>query len=95
MGGATYNFTGPSVALDPSGDNFAVAYEQWLFYPGGTDVLDVAVVGPQNRATNNYTVGSGEFSASISALPSETGEFLLTYVPNTGSHVFGRIGTYR
>ena len=94
-GPASYNFAGPSVAFEPSGDDFAVAYDQWLFYPGGTDVLNVAVVGAQNTVTQDYVVGSGIFSPSISSLPSETGEFLLTYVPNTGSHVFGRFGTYR
>jgi hypothetical protein len=96
--GPAFLTDGPSVAMPPSGDYFAVAYDQWASYPSGAESLDVAVVGPQNTVTKTYFVGSNDYSPSISTLPSDTGEFLLTYIPTAGSgsnnHVFGRIGTY-
>jgi hypothetical protein len=56
------------------------------------------VVGGQNTVTKRYTVGSNDYSPSISSLPSETGEFVVTYVTTASSgsnnHVFGRLGTY-
>jgi hypothetical protein len=94
--GPTYYYERPSVAMPLLGGDFAVAFDQWS--SSGAESLDVAVVGGQNTVTKRYTVGSNDYSPSISSLPSETGEFRVTYVTTASSgssnHVFGRLGTY-
>ena len=67
----------PSVAMPASGGGFAVAYAH---FAGNTESLYVGVVSPQNTLTKTYAVGSNIYGASISTLPSETGEFVLTYI---------------
>ena len=94
--GSTYYYEGPSVAMPSSGDYFAVAYDHWS--SPSAEALDVAVVGSANTVTKRYTVGSNDYSPSITSLPSEDGEFRVSYVTTASSgsnnHVFGRIGTY-
>ena len=79
----------PSVAMPASGGGFAVAYAH---FAGNTESLYVGVVSPQDTLTKTYAVGSNIYGASISTLPAETGQFVLTYTST--SHVYGQIGTY-
>jgi hypothetical protein len=94
--GPTYFYEGPSVAMPSSGGEFAVAYDHWS--SSGAESLDVAVVGSANTVTKRYDVGSNDYSPSITSLPSDTGEFRVSYVTTASSgsnnHVFGRLGTY-
>jgi hypothetical protein len=80
----------PSVALPALGGEFAVSYTQYT--PGGAEAPTVAVVGPGNTVTQTYAVGTNDGSVSLSTLPAESGQFVLTYIST--NHVYGRIGTY-
>jgi hypothetical protein len=42
--------------------------------------------------TQTYAVGTNDGSVSLSTLPAESGQFVLTYIST--NHVYGRIGTY-
>jgi hypothetical protein len=95
IGQSGTGFEAPSVAMEQNGNGtFAVTYGD--FVSNDPAMLYVGVVGPGNSLTKTYYLGSNELYASITSLPSDTGEFLVTYSAGTATanHVDGQIGTY-